>query len=304
MVLFWFGVDSLFSGGNYYDDYYSMGFNSFATLLNLSVYVILEYEFDPEFSSFNDYFTDKEKKLLKNLVPDIYKEYRESQPFNYIKFVVIFLISTLFSAICYLIPIYSFRNNFYGAGLMGYQFSIWDSSIITYLAILIIHYLITFYDTSVFSPGIIIGYIFQLAVTFFYLLFCEKADSEFEIYNSLDIILHNTFTWLTLIMTFSFCLVPFYILRRAEFFFSGFILNVIKLKLYKDSFIGKFYKKKIEQMTKFVRQYVRFQKFYYNKNKNDNNDENLVDQKMKNYVDDFKIQKKKSFKKKNKSYIK
>ena len=304
MVLFWFGVDSLFSGGNYYDDYYSMGFNSFATLLNLSVYVILEYEFDPEFSSFNDYFTDKEKKLLKNLVPDIYKEYRESQPFNYIKFVVIFLISTLFSAICYLIPIYSFRNNFYGAGLMGYQFSIWDSSIITYLAILIIHYLITFDDTSVFSPGIIIGYIFQLAVTFFYLLFCEKADSEFEIYNSLDIILHNTFTWLTLIMTISFCLVPFYILRRAEFFFSGFILNVIKLKLYKDSFIEKFYKKKIEQMTKFVRQYVRFQKFYYNKNKNDNNDENLVDQKMKNYVDDFKIQKKKSFKKKNKSYIK
>ena len=304
MVLFWFGVYSFFSGGNYYDDYYSMGFNAFATLFTLAFHVILEYEFDPEFSSFNDYFTDKEKKLLKYLIPDIYKEYRDSHPFNYIKFVAIFLIGTVFSAICYLIPVYSFRNNFYGAGLMGYQFCIWDTSIITYLAILIVHYLIISDDTSVFSPGIIIGYIIQLLVTFFYLVICEKIDSDFDIYNSLYIILHNAFTWLTLIMASSFCLVPFYILRRAEFFFGGFILNAIKLKLYKDSFIEKFYKKKIEQMTKFVRQYVRFQRFYYNKNDNNNNNEdNLEDEKIKNSVADFRIQKKKSFKKKNKSYV-
>ena len=49
IVLFWFGFDSGFSGGNYYDDYYSMSFNSFATVIPLAIYEIIEYEFDPEF---------------------------------------------------------------------------------------------------------------------------------------------------------------------------------------------------------------------------------------------------------------
>jgi hypothetical protein len=117
--------------------------------------------------------------------------------------------------------------------------------------------------------------------------------------------LGNALTWLTLIMTFSFSMIIFYILRRAEFFFGEFIVNKIAQNNYKNLFIEKFYKKKVEKMTRVIRRVEKFKRFYYNQN-NENNqeDENLGDQKMRKYVEDFNVKKKNTFVKKNKSYIK
>ena len=303
LVLFWFSIFSCFSGGNYYDDYYSMGFNSLATVIPLAVYEIIEYEFDPEFSSYKDILNDKEKNLLKNLFPDIYKEYRESFPFNIVKFIVIFIIGIIFSLICYIVPTYSFHNNFYGGRLIGAQFCFWDSSYVTYISILIIHYLVMYNDTTIFNPAMIIFYLLQIVIIIFFLYFCDKANSDFEIYNSLSFMLSNTLTWFTIIMTCSLCLIPYFILRRTEFFFGGFIINKIKLKLYKDTFIEKFYQKKLEQMTRVVRRVAKFKRFYYNEKEDNPNDDNLANEKMKKFVDEFKIKKKNTFMKKNKSNI-
>jgi len=305
LVLFWFSIFSCFSGGNFYDDYYSMGFNSFVTVIPLAIYEIIEYEFDPEFSSYKDIFTDKEKNLLKNLFPDIYKEYSESFPFNIVKFNVIFIISIIFSFICYSVPAFSFNNNFYGGGLIGAQFCYWDSSFVTYISILFIHYLIMYNDTTIFNPAMSFFYLLQIVITFFFLFFCDQAKSDFEIYNSLSFMLSNIFTWFTIIITCSFCLIPYYILRRVEFFFGGFIINKMKLKLYKDTFIEKFYQKKVEQMTRVVRRVAKFKRIYYNENENEDNpnDDNLVNKKMKKFVDEFKIKRKNTFMKKNKSNI-
>ena len=115
--------------------------------------------------------------------------------------------------------------------------------------------------------------------------------------------LSNTLTWFTIIMTCSLCLIPYFILRRTEFFFGGFIINKIKLKLYKDTFIEKFYQKKLEQMTRVVRRVAKFKRFYYNEKEDNPNDDNLANEKMKKFVDEFKIKKKNTFMKKNKSNI-
>ena len=302
MVLFWFGLNSCFSGGNYYDDYYTMSFNSIATVIPLAIYEILEQEFDPKFSSFKD----KEQHLLKNLLPDIFKEYRDSLPFNLVKFIIIFIISIAFSFICYIIPIYSFDHNFYGADLMGYQYSIWDSSFVTYISILFIHYFIMLIDTASYIPGIIIFYIIQLLICFSFLWFFGKAIDNCEFYNTVTFMLRNTFTWLTLIMTFSFCMILFYIIRRAEFFFGGFIVNKILQNNYKGFFVEKFYKKKVEQMTRVIRSVAKFKRFYYGQNEkevNNQDEDNLADQKMRKIVDEFKVKKKNTFVKKNKSSI-
>ena len=298
MVFFWFGINSCFSGGNYYDSYYYMGYNTFTTVIPLAVYEILEQDFDPEFSSSDD----KEKKYLKNLLPYIFKEYRDSLPFNLMKFIVVFLISIIFSYLCYMIPFYAFNNTCYGKN--GYQFSFWDCSVVTYLSIGCIHYAIMCYDTSLFCPGIVLFYIIQLIVFLIFLLFCDKANSKTEIYNSLVFMFNNFYTWLTLIMTFIFPMLLFYIIRSAEFFFGDFIVNKIKLdkEHYKDIFIEKFYQKKIEQMTTVVRKVAKFKKIYYNKNNYEENT-NLGDEKMKKMVGEFKIKKKNSFMKKNKSNI-
>ena len=300
LVLFWFGVNSCFSGGNYYDDYYTMGFNTFASVILLAIYEILEQDFDPNFSSFKE----KDKSLLQSLLPDIFKEYRDSIPFNIIKFFTLFIISIIVSYLCYIIPIYSFDNNVYGSNLMGYQYSFWDSSFVTYMSILFIHYFIILIDTSLYNPGIIIFYILQLFISFCFFIFCEKNDVS-QLYNTSSFMLGNALTWLTLIMTFSFSMIIFYILRRAEFFFGEFIVNKITQNNYKNLFIEKFYKKKVEKMTRVIRRVEKFKRFYYNQN-NENNqeDENLGDQKMRKYVEDFNVKKKNTFVKKNKSYIK
>ena len=297
MVLFWFGIYSCFSGGNYYDDYYSMGFNSFASVILLAIYEILHQDFDPDFNS----FSDKEKNLLKNILPDIFKEYRDSLPFNLLKFLVIFFISCLFSYLCYIIPIKSFSHNFYGINLQGYQFSIWDTSFASYISILFIHYFIIFLDTHNYNPGIIIFYFIQLFVSFCFLYFCDQANDNFDIYNSLTLMLSNVFTWLTIIMTCSFCLLLFYIVRRGEYFFGGFIVNNIIQKRFKDYFIEKFYQKKLDQMTRVVRSVAKFKRIYYNPNEDDK-DDNLADQKMRKFVNEFRAMKN-TFIKRNKSYI-
>ena len=295
-ILFWFGINNCFSGGNYYDDYYSMGFNAFVTVLPIGVYQILNQDFDPDFSD----FSEKEKNVLKRLLPDIYKEYRDSLPFNLIKFAVILIISIIFSCILYFIPTYSFFNNVYGE--LGIQFGFWDSSIITYISIIVVHYLIIADDTSRYSPGIIIIYLLQLLICFIYLLICDKMNSDFEIYDSLSIMLSNFFTWLTIIMSCSFCLIPTYIIRRGEFFFGEFITNKIKQKDFKEYVIEKFYQKKIDQMTRVVRSVAKFKRIYYQEDE-EKEDDNLANQKMRQIVDQFKAQRKLSLGKKNQTYI-
>ncbi len=299
MVLFWFGLNSCFSGGNYYDDYYSMGFNSFATVVLIAVYEILHEDFDPDFSSFKE----KEKNLLKNLLPDIYKQFRDSYPFNLVKFFSIFIISILLSYICYIIPTYSFTYNYYGSNQIGYQYSIRDTSFVTYISILLIHYLIIAIDTNSYNTGIIIFYIIQLIITFIFLVFCDQGNDDFEIYNSLTLMLSNANTWLTLLLTIYLCFLLFFILRRAEYFFGGFIENNIMQRNFKDYFIEKFYQKKVEQMTRVVRSVAKFKRIFYHQNEGEQ-DDNLADQKMRKIVDEFKIMQKNTFIKKSKSYIK
>ena len=295
-ILFWFGIHSCFSGGNFYDDYYSMGFNSFVTVLPIAVYQILNQDFDPEFSD----FSEKEKNVLKRLLPDIYKEYRDSLPFNIIKFIVILIIAIIFSCLIFYIPIYSYSNNFYGK--YGNQFCFWDSSICAYISIIVVHYLIMAEDTSNYNPGIIIVYILQLIIFFLFILICDKGNSDSEIYDTLSIMLKNGSTWLTIIMICSFCFIPFFIIRRAEFFFGEFITNKIKQKNFKEYVIEKFYQKKIDQMTRVIRSVAKFKRIYYQEGEV-KEDDNLANQKMRKIVDQFKAQRKLSLGKKNQTYI-
>ena len=300
IALFWFGIYSLFSGGNYYNDYYTMGFNTFITVIPLCAVAILDEEFDPKFED----FSDKERQLLFTFFPNIFKEYRDSYPFNILKFFTIFGISLIFSFICYIVPAASFRYNFYGKGLDGYQYSYWDSSIVTYLSIIVIHYFIMLIDTFCYNTGIIIFYFIQLAISFAFLLFVELHE-ESELHKTLKFMLKNWNSWLTGLITCSICLILFYILRRGEYFFGGFILNKIKQKQF-DIFIEKFYQKKVEQMTRVMRNVAKFKRIYYNEQENVQED-NLNDQKMKKIVEEFKDKKKyymNSNLKKNKSSLK
>ena len=173
--------------------------------------------------------------------------------------------------------------------LKGYQYSYWDCSIMSYLCIISVHYFIMIIDTNSYNIGIIFFYCLQLATTIVYLIIFEYTKSV-EIYGNLRFLIKNWLSWFTYIITCWTCLILFYVLRRGEYFFGGFIINKIKQKQF-DIFIEKFYQKKVEQMTRVVRNVAKFKRIYYNK-KDDNQDEdNLNNQKMKLYVEEFKDKK-------------
>ena len=87
-------------------------------------------------------------------------------------------------------------------------------------------------------------------------------------------------------MTCSICLVFYFIIRRAEVFFGGFIVNKIEQRKYHKIIRRKFYLKKLEQMTRVVRNYSKFKRFLYGNIEEDKVD-NLADQKISNYVNDY-----------------
>ena len=294
------------------DDMHSMGFNSFVTVIPIAVFEIFDEDFDPNFDSFineseklNDHYSkdkSKDQKLLINLLPDIFKEYRDSFPFNIIKFITVFAIAIIFSSICYYIPIYSYSNNVYG--INGYQFSYWDCSIATYFSVVFIHFFILFFDTSLFNPGIIIFYIIQLFITIIFFFSVDKGDKDSDIYNSLSFIIGNFYSIITIIMTCSISLVFYFIIRRSEVFFGGFIVNKIEQRKYQKIIRRKFYLKKLEQMTRVVRNYSKFKRFLYGNIEEDKVD-NLADQKISNYVNDYHNHqiRRSILERKNKSYL-
>ena len=143
-----------------------------------------------------------------------------------------------------------------------------------------------FNDTCYYNSGIVIFYVIQILIGFFFLLFCDKAYEEFEIYNSLSFMLSNTYVIFSIIMTCSVCIIPYYILRRLEFYFGGSIVNKIKQNNYKDLLREKYYKKKVEQMTRVVRKYAKFREIYYHQE--ENHEENLPERKMRKNVSEFK----------------
>jgi len=72
---------------------------------------------------------------------------------------------------------------------------------------------------------------------------------------------------------------------------SYFRINKIKQKQF-DIFIEKFYQKKVEQMTRVLRNVAKFKRIYYNEQ--DNSQEDILnDQKMKKIVEEFKDKKNK-----------
>ena len=81
-------------------------------------------------------------------------------------------------------------------------------------------------------------------------------------------------------------------------------MDLVKLKKYEHLYVEKFYKRKIEKMTKAKRSLAKFKRIYLESGQKQNNDcknnvnkeyDNLADQQMKKIVDEFK-QKRRAYK--------
>ena len=287
LAQFYFQIFSKFSGLSLFDEWYVTAFNSFFTVVPLSVRAVVEEDFDANFTK----YTKSEKKKLPYLFPDIYKEFRESMPFNIIKFTFIYMIGFFIAFLFYIVPAYSLYNDFYGN--RGYAYSFWDVSLETILCIIVIHFFMVFQDTLYYMKFNIIFYILQIIVNIILLVIINAINLEKGMDDTLWFIMGNWYFWLTLIAFCGLIGIPFYILRKAEFFFGGFIVNLILQKKIHNIYLAKYCQKKLEEMTRVNRSVAKFIKIYKNTDKSEKID-NFADQQMKKIVDEFRINRKRN----------
>ena len=189
------------------------------------------------------------------------------------------------------IPIYFFPAYIYIFGIRGSDgttFCYWDISVVVFYTIMVVHFYMVFTDTLLVDYFIIIFYSLQLLIDIGFFVIYNAIDFDVDINGDLYEFLGNGIFWLTLILTCSVVILPFFILRRLEFFFGGFIVDMIKQNKYEQYYIEKFYQKKIDHMIRAKRSVLKFKKLYKNEDEIDDAHDNIADQQMRKIVIEYK----------------
>lgn len=175
-------------------------------------------------------------------------------------------------------------GNFY-----GYGSTLWDSSLTSYVCIAIVGTLIIIEDMSfhsVFSFGILALHVIFNTIPYVAL---DALKSGYMIGGIMIDTAKSPLFWLVLICTSGITLLPFYLFRRLEFFFNNTIINNINLNRYKQDYQLKQAKIKLEELSKFNRSIAKFKRVY---NHNNFEAQNYADRKMKEIVENYKLNKK------------
>ena len=286
MSQFWFQIYSFFSGRGLIDEWYATSFNSFFTVVPVAVRAAIEEDFDADFKN----YSKKDKRKLPYLFPYIYKEFRESKPFNIVKFIFIYALAIALSIIYFMIPAFSFMKGTYGT--RGIVFSFWDVSWNCLFSIIITHFAMVFQDTFLYVKFNIFFHILQIIVDVIVLVVINQINLEKGMDDTLWFIMGNLNFWFTLLLVCGIIFIPFFILRNAEYFFGGFIVNLILQNRVNNIYFIKYCQKKVDEMTRINRRVAKFMKIYKNKNSPDTFD-NYADKEMKKICIQFHETKKK-----------
>ena len=285
-----FNFFTLYSGTFLFDEFYDSMFNTFVSIVPLVTYSVLEEDIDIDFIK----NSKKEKIMMTYLLPDMYKQARDIKPLNVIRYCVI----TFLSLIMAIIFLGFFSISFKGMikNSEGQVATFYELIFYLYFAIVATHFFMVYIDTSLFNYLVIIFFVAQMLADILFVIIMNSIDNDFQLSNVVGEVTNSPICFLASIGICGFICVCFYILRRAELFFGLNLVNLIKINKIEDIYIGKYYKKKINQMIRAIRGIVKFKKIHKemkreNKVNSNTEYENLVDIKMKKIVNDYENKK-------------
>ena len=276
---------SLYSGTFFYDEYYDTQFNTFVSIFPLIAFSVIDEDFDPNIikKEFN--------RKIAFLLPDMFKQTRDSKPFNLIKYITCNIVALILAILFFIIYSNSFKNNIKNG--LGDVSSFYEFVFCTYISILSIHFFMVYLDSSLFNYYIIIIFIFQIFLDIIFFLVMNRIPSDNTL-SGVTRYLLSLSHFFTLVASCAFICLPFYILRRLEYFFGLNISNFIKNNNIEIIFKGKFYIKKIRQMIRAISSIIKFKKIHNEliiiDRKNNNNKEKyetLIDKKMAKVVKNY-----------------
>ena len=288
---------TLYSGTFLFDEYYDSMFNTFVSILPLVTYSIIEEDIDINFNN----HSKKEKVMMTYLLPDMYKQARDIKPLNVIRYLVITFLSLIMALIFFGFFNIAFKGMIKNSD--GKVTTFYELIFYLYFSIVATHFFMVYIDTSLFNYIIIIIFFAQMIADILFVVIMNNIDSDFQLSNIVGEVTDSTVCFLVSIGISGFICVWFYILRRAELYFGLNLVNLIKMDKIEAIYLGKYYKKKINQMIRAIRGIVKFKKIQKKMNEIKNEDEkikseneNLVDIKMKKMVEHYENKRTKKFK--------
>jgi hypothetical protein len=221
-------------------------------------------------------------------VPDIYKEYRDSSPFNSLKFFIVFLLGCLHSAVIYFFPLFVVKFGIQDQ--TGRCFSVWDQSLLGIMTVLIVQYFIIFQDTNKYFFPVIMFHSIQILINIIlFVTYASFGSDQLGAY-TFDIVSNIKF-WFVLVITLAIDLLFVIISRKIDNLLSDTIINNLRNSKYEHDYTKKLYIKKIEHMSKWTRYVARFKKIY---NNNNYEADTYADRKMKELVEKYRKNNKKA----------
>jgi magnesium-transporting ATPase (P-type) len=242
---------------------------------------------------------DFSNEKYRDLFPDMYKQDRDSKPFNIIKYLVITFLSFIISLILFSIFNISYLKMIRNSN--GDPATFYDLIFNLYLSIIFIHFFMVYIDSSLFNYLIIFSFILQILADFLFLIIINKVNDN-QLSGILGILIKSNISFFSIVISCASICLPFFILRRAELYFGMKISNLIKTNKLDIIYKGKFYRKKIKQMIRAIRSIAKFKKIkkdlMADANANNNIENNLIDKNMikivEHYNENAKYIKKKS----------
>ena len=274
---------SLFSGTFFYEEFYDSMFNTFISIIPLIVFSVNDEDIDLDFEKYEE----KKKKWLLYLLPDLYKQTRDSKPFNIIKYLICTFISIVYALLIFFfynyIYIHMIKNN--RGEIITYD----EFSFNIYFSVIFIHFFMVYIDTSLFNLLVLLFFFGQILADFLFVVILNNIGNDNKLKGLISEILSFNVSFFTLTINCSVCCLPFYILRRAELFFGINYSNLIKINKLEAIYLGNYYKKEVQRMIRATRAIAKFKRIHkeIKSDKKPDENENLNDRKIRIKIKNF-----------------
>ena len=255
MPHFWFLFFNGYSSSIIYDDAQFLIYNALGSNLVIGICSVLEQDIDLDFNNFPN------KENIKELLPDIYKSYRDSHPFTILRFVLWSLFALCHTAIIFFIPSLCLRNNVLGDN--GKTGDYWTYAMFCYMLIITYQTCLIFTDFWYLSYTILIVYVVHILINFLTVFirhfagFDQCAGHTFEWWKEPKF-------WLIFFMAFGLGYIPYYIYFKFKEFFVYDIIRELKNGKYLYDIEKKKYKKKLKGANKLKKLIEIFKNYYEN----------------------------------------
>ena len=277
-IQLWFTFYSFISGTIYFDNFYIMGLNSFLTTAPPCVFALFEEDIDITFKH------TKQRELAKMLIPQLYKSMRDNNPFSLKHFFTMFFAGVVISLFNFFIPLFAYR--FTPTNEDGEMGTLLDMSLVSLWGMIISTYIVLITDTYYYNVSSCALHGLQV----FVLIVFPIVHNTFEHYlisgRMVDIISTNKF-WLVLIVSVYGNYLLFYIARTFQRFIPGNIVSRVRMNDIANDIKQISCLKKYIEAQKYERCVHKFKKVY-KKRFMENESENYVDKKIREFVEQFK----------------